>query len=68
MKYSKPVILVSPMGNARERFECMRRGAPVPPRTGARAQLSDELREAFIDTLARKMAALYKQQVEEGKA
>ena len=66
MKYSKPVILVSPMGNARERFEAFKRGEPMPERTGRRAELSNGEIETFRDIFAAAMAKLYLRQKEDG--
>ena len=55
------------MGNARERFAAMQKGKPVPPRTVKARQLTPEERELWLNTLAGKLAKMYRADKEAGR-
>ena len=63
----KPTVIMTPMGNARERYEAMQKGKPVPPRTVKARQLTPEERELWLDTLAGKLAKKYRADKEAGR-
>ncbi len=60
-------VIIAPMGNARERFAAMKKGEPVPPRTVKARQLTPEDRELWLDTLAGKLAKMYRADKEAGR-
>lgn len=54
-----PVVIKTTMGNARERYEAMQKGKPVPPKQSVR-RLPDDVVETFLDRLAAVLAEEYR--------
>ncbi len=55
----RPVVIKTTIGNARERYEAMRKGKPVPPKQNVR-RLPDDVVETFLDRLAAVLAEEYR--------
>ena len=51
--------IISQIGNARERYEAMQQGKPVPPKTSRVKLLSDELTDEIMTEFAKALAAMY---------
>ena len=63
----KPIAVAVPLGDARERYDAMRKGKPVPKRE-PRAKLPEEIAERFLDRFAEILAEDYKKSLERGNA
>lgn len=63
----KAVIAAVPLGDARERYDAMRKGKPVPKRE-PRSKLPEEIAERFLDRFAEILAEDYKKSLERGNA
>ena len=55
----RPVVVKTTMGNARERYEALQKGKPVPPKQNVR-RLPDDVVETFLDRLAAVLAEEYR--------
>jgi|GEM_PF-3924981 len=60
----RPVVIKTTIGNARERYEAMQKGKPVPPKQNVR-RLPDDVVETFLDRLAAVLAEEYRKDVGE---
>lgn len=60
----RPVVIKTTIGNARERYEAMQKGKPVPPKQNVR-RLPDDVVETFLDRLAAVLTEEYKKDVGE---
>lgn len=59
----RPVVIKTTIGNARERYEAMRKGKPVPPKQMVRHDLPGDVLDTFLDRLAAVLAEEYKKDV-----
>ena len=59
----RPVVIKTTIGNARERYEAMRKGKPVPPKQMVRHDLAGDVLDTFLDRLAAVLAEEYKKDV-----
>ena len=59
----RPVVIKTTIGNARERFEAMQKGKPMPPKQTVRHELPEEVLDTFLDRLAAVLAEEYKKDV-----
>lgn len=60
----RPVVIKTTIGNARERYEAMQKGKPVPPKQNVR-RLPDDVVETFLDRLAAVLVEEYRKDVGE---
>ena len=60
---NKPIVLASPIGNARERYEAMQKGKSVPPRQTIRRDLPEAVLDTFLERLAAVLAEEYRREV-----
>lgn len=63
----RPVVIKTTIGNARERYEAMQKGKPVPPKTAVKQELPAEFLDCLLDVFAEKLAEKLKKDVEEGR-
>lgn len=54
---------MTPIGNARERFDAMSKGKPVPPKQAVRHDLPGDVLDTFLDRLAALLAEEYRREV-----
>lgn len=62
-----PTVIMTPIGNARERYDAMCKGRQPPPKQTVMHELPEEVMETFLDRLAAVLAGQYKKDVEEGR-
>ena len=63
----KPTVIMTPIGNARERFDAMSKGKPMPPRSTHSRGLPDDIRDQFLTALAKGLARQYIEDKEAGR-
>ena len=63
----KPTVIMTPIGNARERFDAMSKGKPMPPRSTHSHRLPDDIRDQFLTALAKRLARQYIEDKEAGR-
>ncbi len=56
----RPVVIKTTIGNARERYEAMRKGKPVPPKQMVRHDLPEEVLDDFLTELGKVLAREFK--------
>ena len=59
----RPVVIKTTIGNARERYEAMQKGKPVPPKQTVRHELPEAVLDTFLDRLAAVLAEEYRREV-----
>lgn len=59
----KPTLIMTPIGNARERFDAMSKGKPIPPKQTIRRDLPEAVLDTFLDRLAAVLAEEYRREV-----
>lgn len=59
----KPTVIMTPIGNARERFDAMRKGKPIPPKQTIRRDLPEAVLDTFLERLAAVLAEEYRREV-----
>lgn len=59
----RPVVIKTTIGNARERYEAMQKGKPVPPKTAVKQELPAEFLDCLLDVAGEMFAKMYKKDV-----
>ena len=59
----RPVVIKTTIGNARERYEAMQKGKPMPPKQTVRHDLPGDVLDTFLDRLAAVLAEEYRREV-----
>lgn len=62
----RPVVIKTTIGNARERFEAMQKGKPMPPKQTVRHELPEEFLDSLLDEFAKVLAKKYRQDMGDG--
>ena len=62
----RPVVIKTTIGNARERFEAMQKGKPMPPKQTVRHELPEDVLDTFLTGLGKVLAREFKKDMEDG--
>ena len=63
----KPTVIMTPIGNARERFDAMSKGKPMPPRSKAPQRLPDDVIDEWLEAFAKTLCREYIADKEAGR-
>ena len=62
----RPVVIKTTIGNARERYEAMQKGKPVPPKQTVKHDLPEDVLDTFLTELGKVLAREFKKDMEDG--